>query len=63
MVLPKWHADCKLDNGTAIPNVPAPKVLTFCHKGDNICTNGLRILQPHLTYGCDAVAAAKFIVS
>lgn len=52
-----------LDNGTAISNVPASKVMTFCHKGDNICVDGLRVLQQHLTYGLDARNAAAFVIS
>ncbi|PVH88783.1 carbohydrate esterase family 5 protein [Cadophora sp. DSE1049] len=51
------------NNGTAIPNVAASKVITFCHKGDNICVDGLRVLQQHLTYGLDARNAAIFVVS
>ena len=51
------------DNGTAISNVPASKVMTFCHKGDNICVDGLRVLQQHLTYGLDARNAANFVIS
>ncbi|KAH7336321.1 putative cutinase [Rhexocercosporidium sp. MPI-PUGE-AT-0058] len=51
------------NNGTAIPNVAASKVMTVCHKGDDICVDGLRVLQQHLTYGLDARNAAAFVVS
>ncbi|PPQ72420.1 hypothetical protein CVT26_003783 [Gymnopilus dilepis] len=36
---------------------------TFCHEGDNICSHGILILPPHLTYADDAPAAANFVVS
>ncbi|KAK0109727.1 hypothetical protein ONS95_002406 [Cadophora gregata] len=51
------------NNGTAIPNVEANKVMTICHQGDDICDDGLRVLQQHLTYGLDARNAATFVVS
>ncbi|KAH9224558.1 putative cutinase, partial [Leptodontidium sp. 2 PMI_412] len=51
------------NNGTAIPNVAASEVMTVCHEGDNICVDGLRVLQQHLTYGLDARNAAAFVVS
>ncbi|KAH6679250.1 putative cutinase, partial [Halenospora varia] len=50
-------------NGTAIKNVAASKVKTFCNVGDNICVNGDLILPPHLLYGENAVAAAAFVAS
>ncbi|TVY82425.1 Cutinase [Lachnellula suecica] len=53
----------KADNGTAIANVPATKVKTFCNVGDNICVNGDLILVPHLLYAENAAAAAAFVAS
>jgi len=38
-----------LDNGTAIANVDASKVKTFCNVGDDICLNGdLVSLEHHI---------------
>ena len=51
------------DDGQAIPNVPASKVDTYCHAGDNICVNGDLILPAHLTYAENVAAAATFITS
>ncbi|CZT08205.1 related to cutinase precursor [Rhynchosporium graminicola] len=51
------------NNATAIPHVAASKVLTVCHKGDDICKKGIQIVQPHLTYGLDVRTAATFALS
>ncbi|KAH9214871.1 putative cutinase [Leptodontidium sp. 2 PMI_412] len=49
-------------NGTAVGNIPASKVVTYCHAGDNICEGGILVLAPHLNYGMDASAAAAFVI-
>ncbi|KAH7308345.1 putative cutinase [Rhexocercosporidium sp. MPI-PUGE-AT-0058] len=36
-------------NGTAVTNIPASKVVTYCHAGDNICEGGIVVLAPHHT--------------
>jgi len=51
------------DNGTAIANVAASKVDTYCHTDDNICVNGDLVLPAHLTYAENAAAAAAFVLS
>jgi hypothetical protein len=51
------------DNGTAIANIAASKVDTYCNTGDNICVDGDLILPAHLLYGEDATAAAAFVVA
>lgn len=52
-----------IDNGNAIPNVPASKVKTYCNADDDICKNGVLILPAHLTYGLNAVDAANFVTA
>nr|POE53450.1 cutinase [Quercus suber] len=49
------------DNGTAIANIPAYKVLTVCHPDDNICQGGSDFFGSHLTYSKDAKTAAAFV--
>jgi len=51
------------DDGTPTGNIPAAKVDTFCHVGDDICLGGDLILPPHLDYGENTPAAAGFIVA
>lgn len=51
------------DDGTAIPNIAASKVDTYCSAADNICVDGDLILPAHLLYGENAAAAAAFVVS
>jgi cutinase len=47
-------------NGTAIPNIDMAKVLTVCHKGDDICKGGDEIGIQHLSYSLDAGLAADW---
>ncbi|KAJ5333426.1 Cutinase [Penicillium brevicompactum] len=60
----KWISSALLfgdpKKGQALPNVPASKVYTACHAGDDICKNGIIIGPPHLTYATDVKAAADF---
>jgi hypothetical protein len=56
----RWY---NIDDGTAIANVDASKVDTYCHTGDNICVNGDLVLPAHLTYAENAAAAAAFVLS
>ncbi|KAF8069329.1 cutinase [Lyophyllum atratum] len=51
------------DNGQAFPGPIATRSKTFCAAGDNICDGGVLIFPAHLSYGADAPAAAKFVVS
>ncbi|KIK61338.1 carbohydrate esterase family 5 protein, partial [Collybiopsis luxurians FD-317 M1] len=51
------------DDGQAVAQISASNVDVICHTGDDICEGGDIILEPHLTYGEDAPAAAEFIVS
>ncbi|CAG7950387.1 unnamed protein product [Penicillium olsonii] len=44
----------------ALPNVPASKVYTACHAGDDICKNGILIGPAHLTYALNVEDAANF---
>lgn len=48
------------DNGLPVGNVPAYKVSTDCHAGDNICQDGEVILEPHLSYCHDVGVEAVF---
>ncbi|KAK4545991.1 hypothetical protein LTR36_002555 [Oleoguttula mirabilis] len=48
------------DNGLPVGNVPAYKVSTDCHAGDNICQDGETILEPHLSYCHDVGVEAAF---
>ena len=50
------------DNGQAFGKVPASKVSTDCHLGDDICLHGDLILPPHLDYCLDANTEARFVV-
>ncbi|CAG7996436.1 unnamed protein product [Penicillium salamii] len=47
-------------NKQALPNVPASKVYTACHTGDDICKNGILIGPAHLTYALNVEDAARF---
>ncbi|KAJ6504646.1 cutinase, partial [Mycena vitilis] len=49
------------DDGEPVQGVPASRTDVICHTGDDICLHGTQVLQPHLTYGKDAPAAAAFI--
>ncbi|PVH77536.1 carbohydrate esterase family 5 protein [Cadophora sp. DSE1049] len=49
-------------NGIAVGNIPASKVVTYCHEGDNICEGGILVFAPHHTYSVDAPAAAAFVI-
>ena len=48
------------DNGKPVGKIPAYKVSTDCHAGDNICADGEVVLEPHLTYCHDVGAEAAF---
>jgi cutinase len=48
--------------GSSVGRIPAEKVLTICHKGDNICDGGILVLPPHLNYDQDAGTAAAFVL-
>lgn len=50
------------DDGEAFGSVPASKVSTDCHVGDDICLHGDLILPPHLDYCLDATSEASFAV-
>ncbi|KAL6718400.1 hypothetical protein ACLMJK_004489 [Lecanora helva] len=50
------------DDGEPFGNVPASKVSTDCHLGDDICLGGDLILPPHLTYCRDVQQEASFVV-
>lgn len=50
------------DKGEAFGTVPASKVSTDCHLGDDICLHGDLILPPHLDYCLDANQEAAFAV-
>jgi len=43
--------------------IPVEKVLTICHKGDNICDGGILVLPPHRNYNMDAGTAADFVIA
>lgn len=51
------------DDGTALPNIDASKVDTYCNADDNICVNGDLILPAHLIYAENAAAAAAFVIA
>ena len=51
------------DDGEPFGTVPASKVSTDCHLGDDICLHGDLILPPHLDYCLDANSEASFAVS
>jgi hypothetical protein len=50
------------DNGDPVGKVAAADTMVVCHTGDLICAGQSVILAPHLTYGRDGDAAAKFVV-
>jgi cutinase len=50
------------DDGSAFGSVPASKVSTDCHLGDDICLHGDLILLPHLDYCLDVGSEATFAV-
>lgn len=50
------------DNGSAFGKVPASKVSTDCHTGDDICLHGDLVLAPHLDYCLDVGTEASFAV-
>jgi hypothetical protein len=47
-------------DGQALPNVPASRVFTSCHVGDDICKDGILIGPAHLTYALNVTSAADF---
>ena len=49
------------DDGQPLGNVPAYKVSTDCHTGDNICQGGDHIYEPHLSYCHDVYTEAAFV--
>lgn len=51
------------DDGEAFGSVPASKVSTDCHLGDDICLHGDLILPPHLDYCLDVNQEASFVVA
>ena len=50
------------DDGEPFGTVPASKVSTDCHLGDDICLHGDLILPPHLDYCLDVNQEAAFVV-
>ncbi|KAL8364822.1 hypothetical protein RB595_003886 [Gaeumannomyces hyphopodioides] len=50
-------------NGEPVAQIPASRTMVICNTGDNICSGGILILPPHLTYGADAGKAARFIAA
>ena len=50
------------DDGEAFGSVPASKVSTDCHLGDDICLHGNLVLPPHLDYCLDVGEEAGFAV-
>ena len=48
-----------LDDGYPFGTVPASKVSTDCHVGDDICAHG-NLVSPHLSYCLDASKEASF---
>jgi cutinase len=50
------------NNGKPVGKVAAGDTKIVCHTGDLICAGQAVILAPHLTYGADGAAAAKFVV-
>ncbi|KAK5709733.1 hypothetical protein LTR17_019494 [Elasticomyces elasticus] len=51
------------DVGFPVGKVPAYRVSTDCHEGDDICSRGTVIYGPHLSYCHDTIAEAKFAKS
>ena len=49
------------DDGQPVGSVPAYKVNTDCHTGDNICQGGNHIYEAHLSYCHDVSAEAAFV--
>ena len=50
------------DDGEAFGRVPASRVLTDCHQGDDICLHGDLILPSHLDYCLNVNTVASFVV-
>ena len=50
------------DKGQPVGSVPASKVDTDCHFGDDICLGGDLVLPPHLDYCLDVQREARFVV-
>ncbi|KAL8396786.1 hypothetical protein RB594_003754 [Gaeumannomyces avenae] len=50
-------------NGEPVAGIPASRTMIICNNGDNICSGGILVLPPHLTYGTSAGSAARFIVA
>ena len=50
------------DDGAPFGTVPASKVSTDCHVGDDICLHGNLVLPPHQDYCLDADQEASFAV-
>lgn len=50
------------DLGQPFGNVPASKVATDCHLGDDICAGGNLILPPHLNYCLDVDIYAELVL-
>ena len=66
----RFHANDRLvvnfgdpNGGRALSKIPASKVLTVCHSGDNICEGGAVITGAHLNYQQDAPAAAQYVAA
>lgn len=38
-------------DGQTVGVIPASKIVTYCHDGDNICDGGILVLAPHHTVG------------
>lgn len=51
------------NNGYPVGTIPAQKVYTDCHAGDNICAHGDQVLEPHLSYCQDVGKAAAFALA
>ena len=51
------------DDGEPFGNVPAGKVSTDCHLGDDICLHGDLILPPHLDYCLDVQTYARVVAT
>lgn len=50
------------DDGSPVGAIPAAKTEVICHTGDDICSHGDLVLEPHLTYSQNAGEAASFVV-
>lgn len=47
--------------GQSFGSIPASRIRTICHSGDNICEGGVSITPAHTNYQQDAPAAAAFV--